>query len=392
MIAMTTSSSMSVNPREVSGRTWAWHGTLLLSRLRLLPPSRSVESLFRRIIVASTVYLIQMLLPVRDESGNAFPRAYYDTLARDLTERFGGVTAHTRAPAAGLWEEPSGEKVRDDVVIYEVMADTLDERWWSETRKRLEAQFEQQELVIRAHEIKRLSTIRQSLHAAHSSPPSPPCEPDCRRRSRRAARVGRQGTARELSRRQRHARLRSRSSWAERSSSASKTTATAWTPRMRGWRSSGTRRARSRRADDLGAIRTLGFRGEALPSIASVSHFTLRTRARGEATGTEVRVNGGAVASVREVGMPEGTSIEVADLFYNLPARRKFLKSDTAESTQISRLVTQMALGYPTVGFSLTSGARKLLECPPARVSASASSSCLVSGLTSSRSARKRPA
>src|SRR5688572_7925003 len=125
---------------------------------------------------------------------------------------------------------------------------------------------------------------------------------------------------------------------------------------------------------DLGAIRTLGFRGEALPSIASVSHFTLRTRARGEATGTEVKVNGGAVASVREVGAPEGTCIEVADLFYNLPARRKFLKSDTAEATQISRLMTQMALGYPTVGFSLTSAAfssgagqgRKLLECPPA--------------------------
>ena len=119
-------------------------------------------------------------------------------------------------------------------------------------------------------------------------------------------------------------------------------------------------------SEDLGAIRTLGFRGEALPSIASVSHFTLRTRARGEATGTEIRVNGGAVASNREVGAPEGTCIDVADLFYNLPARRKFLKSDTAESTQISRLMTQMALGYPSVGFTLTSGNRKLLECPPA--------------------------
>jgi DNA mismatch repair protein MutL len=118
--------------------------------------------------------------------------------------------------------------------------------------------------------------------------------------------------------------------------------------------------------EDLGAIRTLGFRGEALPSIASVSHFVLRTRARGTATGTEIRINGGTVASEREVGAPEGTCIEVADLFYNLPARQKFLKSDTAESTQISRLVTQMALGYPEVGFSLTSASRKLLECPPA--------------------------
>ena len=118
--------------------------------------------------------------------------------------------------------------------------------------------------------------------------------------------------------------------------------------------------------EDLGAIRTLGFRGEALPSIASVSHFTLRTRARGSATGTEIRVNGGTVSSEREVGAPEGTCIEVADLFYNLPARRKFLKSDAAESAQISRLVTQMALGYPEVGFLLTSAGRKLVECPPA--------------------------
>ena len=121
-----------------------------------------------------------------------------------------------------------------------------------------------------------------------------------------------------------------------------------------------------RRADDLGAIRTLGFRGEALPSIASVSHFTLRSRARGAPAGTEITVNGGAVASIRQVGAPEGTCIEVEDLFYNLPARRKFLKSDTAETTQISRLATQLALGYPEVGFTVTSSSRKLLECPPA--------------------------
>jgi DNA mismatch repair protein MutL len=118
--------------------------------------------------------------------------------------------------------------------------------------------------------------------------------------------------------------------------------------------------------DDLGAIRTLGFRGEALPSIASVSRFVLRSRARGSATGTEVRVDAGALVSVREVGAPEGTCIEVADLFANLPARRKFLKSDQAESAQISRLVTQMALAYPEVGFTLSSGGRRLLECPPA--------------------------
>src|SRR5687768_12674642 len=118
-------------------------------------------------------------------------------------------------------------------------------------------------------------------------------------------------------------------------------------------------------ADDLGAIRTLGFRGEALPSIASVSHFTLRTRARGAQSGTEIKVDAGAIRSVREIGAPEGTCIEVADLFFNLPARRKFLKSDTAETTQISRLATQLALGYPEVGFSVVSGGRTLLQCPP---------------------------
>jgi DNA mismatch repair protein MutL len=120
-----------------------------------------------------------------------------------------------------------------------------------------------------------------------------------------------------------------------------------------------------RRADDLERIATLGFRGEALPSIASVSHFALRTRARGADAGTEVRVNGGAVASVTEVGTPEGTTVHVADLFYNLPARRKFLKSDAAESAQVSRVVTQLALGYPEIGFTLTSSGRKVLQCPP---------------------------
>jgi len=120
-----------------------------------------------------------------------------------------------------------------------------------------------------------------------------------------------------------------------------------------------------RRADDLAAIATLGFRGEALPAIASVSHFVLRTRARSMDAGTEIKVNGGAVASVAEAGMPEGTSIEVADLFYNLPARRKFLKSDGAESAQVSRVVTQLALCYPEVGFTLTSAGRKVLQCPP---------------------------
>jgi DNA mismatch repair protein MutL len=121
-----------------------------------------------------------------------------------------------------------------------------------------------------------------------------------------------------------------------------------------------------RRADDLAAIQTLGFRGEALPSIASVSHFILRTRTRDVEAGTEIRVNGGAVAAVNEIGMRPGTIVEVNDLFYNLPARRKFLKSDGAEAGQVSRVVTQLALANPEAGFTLTSAGRTLLQYPPA--------------------------
>ncbi len=120
-----------------------------------------------------------------------------------------------------------------------------------------------------------------------------------------------------------------------------------------------------RSAGDLAAILTLGFRGEALPSIASVSRFTLRTRARGATSGTEVVVHAGVLQHVREIGAAEGTVVEVAELFHNLPARRKFLKADAAESAQVTRLVTQIALAYPEVGVRLESAARRVLECPP---------------------------
>ena len=120
-----------------------------------------------------------------------------------------------------------------------------------------------------------------------------------------------------------------------------------------------------RSADDLGAIATLGFRGEALPSIASVSRFTLRTRERASDGGTEILVVAGIVERVTTVGAPEGTSITVEDLFFNLPARRKFLKSDGAETAHVSRLVTQLALCHPRVGFTLTNTGKRVLECPP---------------------------
>lgn len=120
-----------------------------------------------------------------------------------------------------------------------------------------------------------------------------------------------------------------------------------------------------RRVEDLAAITSLGFRGEALPSIASVSRLLLRTRARGTPRGVEVRVSGGVIDSTREAGAAEGAVVEVADLFHNVPARRKFLKSDGAETAQISRLVTQLALGRHRVGFTLTSGTRRLAQWPP---------------------------
>jgi DNA mismatch repair protein MutL len=119
-------------------------------------------------------------------------------------------------------------------------------------------------------------------------------------------------------------------------------------------------------AQDLAGIRTLGFRGEALPSIASVSRFRLRTRRRGAVGAIELAIDSGAPGEVLEKGAPEGTLVEVGELFFNLPARRKFLKSDAAESAQISRLLTQFSLGYPEIGFTLTSAGRRVLQVSPA--------------------------
>ncbi len=102
------------------------------------------------------MHLVQLLLPIRDRRGEAFPRRQYDDLAERLTETFGGVTAYTRSPASGLWEAESGTTVRDDVVVYEVMADRLDAAWWKELRVALEKAFQQDELVIRALDIRRL--------------------------------------------------------------------------------------------------------------------------------------------------------------------------------------------------------------------------------------------
>ncbi|MEE2780432.1 MAG: DNA mismatch repair endonuclease MutL [Myxococcota bacterium] len=118
--------------------------------------------------------------------------------------------------------------------------------------------------------------------------------------------------------------------------------------------------------EDLRAIGTLGFRGEALPSIASVSRFRLVTRAEGEITGTEVLIEGGQEPKVKDAAGPVGTRIEVRDLFYNVPARLKFLKRTATEMGHISTLVTGAALGYPHVHFRLTHNGRTSLDHPVA--------------------------
>ena len=102
------------------------------------------------------MHLVQILLPLYDNAGRPLSRELYSALARDLTARFGGLTAHTRAPAEGLWREGRAETVRDDIVIYEVMTDAVDEGWWRAFRARLERDFRQDAVVIRAQEVRLL--------------------------------------------------------------------------------------------------------------------------------------------------------------------------------------------------------------------------------------------
>ena len=119
-----------------------------------------------------------------------------------------------------------------------------------------------------------------------------------------------------------------------------------------------------RSASDLQAVATLGFRGEALPSIASVSRFRLTTREAGAIAGTEILVNAGKIDVVRDSGEAPGTQIEVRSLFYNLPARRKFLRSENTESRNIEHQIHLQAIGHPEIGFSLTRDDRILFQLP----------------------------
>ncbi len=113
---------------------------------------------------------------------------------------------------------------------------------------------------------------------------------------------------------------------------------------------------------DLARVATFGFRGEALPTIASVSRFSLRTRPRDADGGTLVRIEGGKRTLVEPVGMPAGTQIEALDLFYNVPARRKFLRSTGTESGHVTEVVEQAALSRPDITFTLTRDGRKVRD------------------------------
>src|SRR5664279_5629899 len=120
-----------------------------------------------------------------------------------------------------------------------------------------------------------------------------------------------------------------------------------------------------RNADDLLNIATLGFRGEALPSIASVSRLRLETHAPEDSSGMVVEIAGGKILTVEEAGLPQGTSISVRDLFFNIPARRKFLKAEPTELSHIASLVTHYALAHPEMHWELHSATNAMLIAPP---------------------------
>ncbi len=123
------------------------------------------------------------------------------------------------------------------------------------------------------------------------------------------------------------------------------------------------------RAEDLSAISTMGFRGEALPSIASVSRFTLATRERDSPApeGTEILVHGGKIIAVKGCGSAPGTCIEVRQLFFNLPARRKFMRADETESAHIQHYLTLAALAFPEVAMEFVKDARLVWQLPAVR-------------------------
>ncbi|MGC8548516.1 MAG: DNA mismatch repair endonuclease MutL [Acidobacteriaceae bacterium] len=122
-----------------------------------------------------------------------------------------------------------------------------------------------------------------------------------------------------------------------------------------------------RSSDDLLSIATLGFRGEALPSIASISRLEMITRPHGEPSGTLIEITGGKIQRVEDAGAPEGTTFTIRDIFFNTPARRKFLRAESTELSHVSALVTHYALAHPDKHFELHSGTHTLLLAPPVK-------------------------
>ena len=102
------------------------------------------------------MHVVEIFLPLRDNDGRRFPPALYADVREEMVERFGGLTAFTRSPAEGLWEAGEGERSRDEIVIFEVMADEIDRGWWGTFRESLERRFRQDEIVVRARESERL--------------------------------------------------------------------------------------------------------------------------------------------------------------------------------------------------------------------------------------------
>jgi len=120
-----------------------------------------------------------------------------------------------------------------------------------------------------------------------------------------------------------------------------------------------------RSSDDLLSIATLGFRGEALPSIASIARVQVETRARDDTSGTLLDIAGGKILRVEDAGLPAGTTIAVRDLFFNTPARRKFMRAESTELSHVTALVTHYALAHPDKHFELHSATHALLLAPP---------------------------
>jgi hypothetical protein len=135
----------------VHGRHYA-HGTMHGRNVAAsFLPNGSIDTARR-----SAMHLVQILLPVYDAAGKRYSQAENERVTRELTERFGGLTAYVRSPAEGLWKQEPGTTVLDDIVVYEVMVEHLDRDWWSHYRAQLSMRYGQQDLVIRSHAIERL--------------------------------------------------------------------------------------------------------------------------------------------------------------------------------------------------------------------------------------------